>query len=279
MSSVTDDQLRKLLLKQVAPDEIERLEEATLREDGVAERLREQEFDLIDDYVQGRLTQADCGDVERNLLITPERLLTLQVARALAAQHRITGADFGSHKTARYWRPNRFRTFAALAAGLTAVAFIPHWGSYFDQPGAASPVSALTPVRPSTPAILPMQASSTIATITLLADADRGGSRPAIHLGSGGSAVRLQAEVPEPRKGSSYSIELISADGTRLFSAGDLKIRGAGAYRFVEVTVPAEALGPGARIVTLRVGGSSEKEPPEYRWQFETVQEGGAQKK
>ena len=281
MSPVTDDQLRKLLLQQLAPDEVGRLEAATLMEEGVAERLREQEFDLIDDYVHGRLSGADRRDVESNVLITPERLVTLEVARALAAQSRPTAAALSPRKPARHWRPNRFQTLATLAAaGLAAVAFIPHWGFYVSQPvGSASPAGAFTPALPATPAALPVQASGTVPTITLLADADRGGLRPVVHLGSRNSVVRLQAEVPEPRRASSYSIELLSAAGARLFSAADLAIRGAGAYRFVEAMVPAEALGPGARTVTLRVDGSSENEPPEYRWQIDTVQDGGAQKK
>jgi hypothetical protein len=160
------------------------------------------------------------------------------------------------------------------------VAFIPHWGLYVNQPGGrAPPAGASTSVRHPTPATPPMQASGTIPTITLLADADRGGSRPVIHLGSGNPEVRLQAEVPEPQKEASYSIELVSAGGTRLFSAAALAIRGAGAYRFVEVTVPAEALGPGARTVILRVDGASEGEPPEYRWQIDSVQDGSERKK
>jgi hypothetical protein len=281
VSSITDDQLRKLLLQQLAPGEIERLEDAALIEDGVAERLREQEFDLIDDYVHGRLTGADRRDVERNLLTTPERLMSLRVARALAEQRRSSTADAGSRKPARQWRPNRVQLFATLAAAaLAAVAFIPQWGSYFKQPGgSASPPGTFTPAPLPAHAALPMQASAAIPNVTLLADADRGRSRPVVHLVSGDPAVRLQAEVPEPKKASLYSLEVVSAAGTRLFSASDLMIRVAGAYRFVEVIVPAEALGPGARTITLRAEGSSEGEAPAYRWQIDTVQEGGAQKK
>jgi hypothetical protein len=265
MSSVTNDQLRRLLLKQLTPDEIERLEEATLREDGVAERLLEAEFDLIDDYVLGRLRSVDCADVEKNFLITPERRVTLEVARALAAQRRLNAAALGSRKPARNWWPNHRRTLATLfAAGLAAVAFIPQWRVHLREPGAAFPAAT----APTAPMTSPMQAAGTLPTVTLLADAVRGGSRPVVHPRLGTTAIRLQAEVPGPAK-NAYSIELLSATGTRLFFASHLAIRVAGPYRFVEVTVPAEAIGPGARTVTLRVDGSSEQDSPEYRWQIE----------
>jgi hypothetical protein len=285
MSSVTNDQLRRLLLGQLGPDERERLEEATLMQDGFAERLREEEFDLVDDYVAGRLAAADRNDFEKNFLITPERSLAVRVARAFAAQRDVTQADSSSRKPSSYRRTGRFQTFAT-AAGLLAVACTAYWGMSINRPGGSAtpgsldvPASADTRASFSRPTDPPMQAPLSFQTITLLADANRGGSRPLLHLEPGNSTVRLQLEVPEQQGTALYSVELGSPSQGHLFFVSDLPMQRAGAYGFVELTVPAEALGPGARTITLRLAGSSEPEPPEYRWQIDSVQAGGVQKK
>ena len=278
MSSVTNEQLRRLLLKQSAPEELERLEAAILMENDVAERLREQEFDLVDDYVNERLNAADRAEMERNFLTTPERLVSLRVARALAARQPRSAADSSARKPLRVWRVNRLQAFAS-AAGLAAVVFMVHWGLNIKSRGTAPPAGAQMQAKPTEPLVAPLQESTVLQSVTLLADANRGESKPIVHLGPGDSAVRLQLEVPEPKQGALYAVELGSESRAHLFFASDLPVQSAGAYRFVEVTVPKEALGPGGRTITLRTGGSSEESPLVYRWQIESVQNGGAPKK
>jgi hypothetical protein len=278
MSSVTNDQLRRLLLNQSAPEERERLEEAILMEEDVAERLREQEFDLVDDYVNQRLNAADRGEMERNFLITPERVVTARVARALAARHPRSAADSKARKPLRVWRVNRLQAFAT-AAGLAAVVFMVHWGLNINSRGTAPPAGAGIQAKPTEPLVAPMQESTIFQSVTLLADANRGESKTVLHLGPGDSAIRLQLEVPEPKQGALYAVELGSVSRAHLFFASDLPVQSAGAYRFVEVTVPKDAFGPGARTITLRTRGSSMESPLVYRWQIESVQNGGAPKK
>jgi hypothetical protein len=277
MSAFTNEQLRRLLLRQLAPVEIERLEQAMLLEDGVAERLREEEFDLVDDYVHGRLSTTDGSDFDRNFLITPERFVTLRVARAMAAQRHLNPAGSSTGKRAKYWRPSRFQAFAT-AAGLAAVALLGYWDVGLRRP-VPSAADVSTRALPAPPAPVAAQPPETLTTVTLLADTNRGGAKAVLHLGSGHEAIRLQVEVPEPQAQALYSVEVGSAMEPRLLYAPKLAIRGAGVYRYVELTAPAEALGPGSRTVTLRIDGADADSTPQFRWQIESDQAGATQKK
>jgi len=101
-----------------------------------------------------------------------------------------------------------------------------------------------------------------------------------VRLASGMLAVRLQAEVPGPARDVAYALQVDDAAGRRVFEVSGLAVRVAGRYRFVEVSVPAEALGPGARTISLRAaGGAADGTPPEYRWQIDTLRDGTEQKK
>jgi len=280
MTKALDRQLRQLLLRQLAPEDVARMEEAILMEDGVAERLREEEFDLIDDYVQGRLSTAERADMERYVLTTPERMASLRVARALAAQRPVAAAEPVRSAPRAHWKSNRMLPVATLlAAGIAGVALIPQWGVNI-RPVATAP----TPLDGSMPTARrgaqPSEAAAPLQSITLLADTARGGPRAVVRLASGMLAVRLQAEVPGPARDVAYALQVDDAAGRRVFEVSGLAVRVAGRYRFVEVSVPAEALGPGARTISLRAaGGAADGTPPEYRWQIDTLRDGTEQKK
>jgi hypothetical protein len=80
---MSDLQLRHFLLRQLASDQAARVEDAILLEEGFAERLREAEFDLLDDYAHSRLDTAEAAAVERHLLGSEENRRSVQIARAL----------------------------------------------------------------------------------------------------------------------------------------------------------------------------------------------------
>ena len=84
-------------------------------------------------------------------------------------------------------------------------------------------------------------------TITLTDSQQRGTSSIEIALPEAAHDLRLQAEVDgEPGAGAHY---LLSIDDT--FAASGLPVHATGAYRFVETTVPAAALAPGAHRVRV----------------------------
>jgi hypothetical protein len=280
MGQPTTDELRKLLLRRLAPAEVARLEAAIFEEDGVAERLIEEEFDLVDEYVRGGLTPADRADVERWLSATPEHMESLRVARGLAAVRRSAAPADAAPVTGRaYWNRRRGVFVAVLlaAASLAAVAVIPHWwwGAHFGQSN-ATPTSARSsapaagPLVPSPETGVPAQMSETgpAQIVMLLADADRGRSTPVVHVAAGAAALRLQAEVPRPPRDAAYSIRVDDDGGHTVFEGSHLVPRVAGRYRFVEVTVPVQVLGTGSRTISLRVEGTAQGGAPEYRWEI-----------
>jgi hypothetical protein len=275
MTSVTNEQLRKLLLRHLPPDEVARMEEAILTEDGVAERLRDEEFDLIDDYVRGKLAETERADMERYVLTTPEHVESVRLARALAAQRPAGEAvsrlrSLGALTSATVQPPRRRNRLlsvgALLAAGLAAVVVIPHWNVDLGRPSTAPRLEggAASSIEPSVVERGPDQ------TIVLLADTSRGGPRPMVHLSSDAVSVRVQTEVPGPAKDVSYSMRMDDAAGALIFERHHLSTRVAGPYTFVEAVIPAEVLGSGARTISLAVDGVTS---PEYRWQIDVVRD------
>jgi hypothetical protein len=254
MTIMTDAQLRQFLLGKLATDETARVEEAIFLEEGFAERLREMELDLLDDYAWSRLTAADAASVERHLLGSIENRRSVQIARA-------------RHPGAASRRPAQLAWLATLlAACVIAIAVIPRW----REPSPQVEPPASSPNRASVPGT-GLAAASALRIVSLLADVSRGAARPSITVGVGASAVRLQAEVPEETPDSLYTLLIRDASGHTLFDQGALAVHQAGPYRFVEAVVPAAALAPGDRTVLLTKSGAAAGSGASFQWQVTGV--------
>lgn len=284
---MTDPQLRAFLLRRLPTAETSRLEDAIVTEDGFAERVRDEEFGLLDDYAAGAMDAEDRTAVERHLLGTAQSLHSLRVARALRRQ----GGPAGAAESASRDRHNvaspaggqaearsRFGTRRAagvatlLAAGIASLALIPVWHKGSNATAPLTPTPGLpgnTPV-PGTAAAprLGDAPAGSLPIITLVAEVDRGAPHPTptVTIEAGAASVRLQAEVPELTPGLRYSLQVDDAAGRLLFEGSGLAIRVAGRYRFVEAVVPAAALGPGARTISLRASGAAREAPAKFSW-------------
>jgi hypothetical protein len=270
----TDIELRAFLLGRMSAEDAARLEEAIILEDGVAERLRAEEFDLIDDYAAGRLMAADRADVERHLLTSVENVHSLRVARLMMAREdgvRDAAPPAQSATQAEVLRPRR-RTArlaamgALMAAGLAAVVLIPYWDRTPRRP-VGVPAPADSAIRAPGPARSPTEATDSLPILTLLADVSRGSTRPTLHWRADLASVRLQAEVPGPERSTLYSLSVYDIEGHRLFEGAALSVHVAGRYRFVDTALPSTALGPGPRTISLRASDAAEDAPAEYTWQ------------
>jgi hypothetical protein len=280
---MTDAHLRQFLLRRLAADEAARLEDAILLEDGVAERLRDEEFDLLDDYAASRLNAEDAADVERHLLGSAENMHSLRVARALQGQR---GADAKKPKpllgvvdvdvqrdtdiarsptwaSRRSRIPQVARIATLLAACLVVVMVIPRWRSVAFKPGSVSSTAATATVAASGGTSV---STAGLPIISLLADVSRGMARSSVKIEGSTREVRLQAEVPESSPGTLYALHVDDAQGHRLFEGAGLAVNTAGPYRFVEAVVPAAALAPGDRSVSLTESGAPVGAPVTYRW-------------
>jgi hypothetical protein len=90
-----------------------------------------------------------------------------------------------------------------------------------------------------------------------------------LHWPAQAGAIRLQVEIPDTSREpeTEYTLQLNDVDGKALFMSGPEPMKVAGPYRFVDVTVPSSALGPGPRTITLRRALQAPEAPPMYAWQ------------
>jgi hypothetical protein len=272
MTSFSDRELREFLLRQ-APEELAAaIENAIVLEEDLADRLREQEFDLIDDYAAGNLSGTERGAVERHLLHSPEAAQSLAVARLLPSARRARPGRSEPElyppapelpvarratrgNGARRWLP--LAAFAAAAA-LVTIFVVPRWhrdgdgggggvggGGVGGGGGTRTPALASSPVRgPNNAALAPI--------VGLLADVNRGAAATPLHWPAGVDAVRLEVETPDALGRGPYALHIEDADGRRLFDRGALAPQSAGGLRYVEAVVPIAALGPGVRRIEVR---------------------------
>jgi len=248
------DILRRWLLHQLSPMQTEALEARLFDDDATQDgsftaALREAEHDLVDDYASGRLDADERAAVERHLLRSAADRSRLAFARALAknalaAAHPAQRASGRRHAVAtpqtRRIRRRRVVVGAALAASF-ALALLVLSGI---QPGprVTTPYSTVT-------------TSTAAQTITLLASAQRGANEQEIRIARGAQQIRLQAEVAQPHSGERYALR-IAADAQTVFAAADLPLRQTGPYSYIEVTLPVNQLGSGARQVSVQSQGS-----------------------
>jgi len=230
MTEPTDETLRRWLLQRLPPHEAEPLEQRLLAEAELGDRLRGAENDLLDDLVRGQLDDADRVAATRHFGATARDRLRLRIAAALA---RVVGRPRVAPRSAWSSRRRRITAIGALAA-------------------AAALVVAVIGIRP------PPDAT---ATITLMASQQRGAAVTEIAIPRGAAAVKLQVEVDAADVRYAVSIE-----GAAPFAARDVAVREAGAYRFVEVTVPAAALAAGEHRVRL----VAERGDREATWEIRT---------
>lgn len=234
MIEPTDDALRDWLLGRLPSTEAEALEQRVLADDAFGVRLAEVETDLLDDLAADRLAGDARAAALARFTATPRARLRWRVARALArfakrdtarVAHRAPRSDVRHARRPRAWLVGAFGAAAAIA--ITVV------GLNLRAPA------------PGTQG----------ATITLLADRQRGVEDQPIALPRDATSVRLQLEVDDAVESARFALEIEDA-GRVVFSAADIAPRTAGAYRFVEAEVPKRMLANGERVVRVHAGAT-----------------------
>jgi hypothetical protein len=229
MTEPTDPILRAWLLGSLPPAEAEALELRVLRDDDFGARLREIETDLLDDLAAGRLAADERERAEARFGATAFGRARRRIARALvrarsssansgASARRSDIASTWSHRPHGRWIA---AAFASAAGILVAVGFWRH-----APPDRAD------------------------ATITLLADRQRGAGVEAIDVPREVKTIRLEIETD--RRDARYALR-IEDEGHETFQVDGLVPRVAGPYVFVEALVPKSALDGGEHTVRLRV--------------------------
>lgn len=250
--------LRRWLLHQLPEDQSQALEARSMQDESFGMDVHTVETDLLDDFARGRLDAADRAAVARHLLATPADRARLRFAAALArAAAAAPAADVTRRRRApralakseSRWSRRRTLAWGGLAAACVVVLAV-----------------AITLQRGSRPSGNMAQTMVTVA----LADPRRGAAVTEIRVPRGTAKVRLQAEVDSDALGARYTLTV--ADGARtLARVSHLAPRRAGPYRYVEIVMPAAALGEGERRVSLAIEGSS---APPTTWSIDVGTDG-----
>lgn len=258
MSTVSHTDLRKLLLHRLSEGEREQLEERLLTEEGFAERVQDEENDLLDDYAHGRLTPEDRAAVMQYVLIGEAQQRRAEFAQTLARLPR--PPPVRAPKTRWLWAAP---LGAVLAAGVAVVILFP-----VLRPGADSTSPGTGPTAPSPGFSVPPGAVP--FTVTLLAETDRGAVQRTLRIGRDVREVRLQLETPSADAALTYQLSISDDQGRAVLTTERLSPHRAGAYPFVETVIPAQALGPGVHRLTLTPESGPRSAAETFTWQVLT---------
>ncbi|MDB5978782.1 MAG: hypothetical protein JWR07_5542 [Nevskia sp.] len=240
-----DQQLRALLLHRLPQDEAVVLEQRLVVEDGVAERMRQLEYDLLDAYAGGRLGTQERRDVERWLLRTAQDRRRLGIARALAAMPRPASGGWLRRIRVHLGGGGPLLWGGALAGVAAAIV-----AGVLLQPLGEAP-------RGLQPAAAVLNGSSaSVYTISLLTAVSRGGQARPLTLPAGTAQVRVQAEVESPDDDAVYELQVLDREGTPVQSAYKLRLLHAGQHAYIEALIPAASL-PGLRRIAVRTAAGA----------------------
>lgn len=232
MSTISDQQIRDWLLHRLDAVRERELEEQLFADDEFERRLSDAGADLIDDFARSGLDADERALVARHLLATPGDRQRLGFARALQALVAQGALSDHAGSARRRSLVRRFAWGLSIAAGVLFAVGVPF------RTDIQTWYSGARAGRTHLPAI------------TLLASAQRGDAPPMV-LPARAPLLRLQVEIDDDTDAQARFALDVADSAHVLFNARDLPIRSVATYRFVEAVVPARALGPGPRRVTL----------------------------
>lgn len=246
-----DDQsaIRRYLLRQLTDDQQQETEQRLLVEDDFFEELETTEAQLADEYVAGKLTEAEREQFEQHFLTTPRRQQDVQFARAFrryVAVHPVQKTQRAGQSWWQVWDSQSWVLRAAAAVvAVTAIAV----AVWFFLPRASAP--------------------DTFATLSLtLSAGNRAESVRAPRIPLPPNALKIVLKLPDTsRPATSYRVKLLSGDG----EMRTLEIAGRDAQT-VSVVIPAAQLkrGPYAlKLLALNADGTEQPVNGSYLFAIE----------
>jgi hypothetical protein len=283
-----DEAVRRFLLGELSALEQPLFEQRLFTDYALEARVRLAELDLADDYAFERLSTQDRRFFEQRFLLTAKRQQSLQVSKVLRDRFS-TSAAARSEKTVaerlRYLlgldRPAWRLAFGVLIllvllatawlvikepriAGQIANRIIPRRSPPQSAPREAShPTNTSMPEHQITPSPMPVHdqtaATRVVVSIALTpAVSSRTSEIPALNLPKGEQdVVRLQL-VLKPDQTGPYRAELVTSEGSSVFSADSLKPTDSRAE--IDFDVPARLLKTGDYQIRLGRGNEGSRE-------------------
>ncbi len=263
LPSADQSLLRRYLLGTATSESQEDLEARLFSDDRIfSERLSIAEDELVSDYVQSALTDAERQDFEKHFLCTDERRAKLEFAKALHAYAERSG-DFERSDAARrsgtaresLWawlrRPVLSPAWAVAAAALLfLVVQVPRFAS--------SPGDSIS--------------GSNVVAISLTAGRTRaaGGELTRVRLNTDSQIIRLQLD-PESARFDTYRASLFHVEDDALLAEMRLTPRSRAGRSEITLTLPAEALAEGDYYVRLQGISPGTNPVPLQRYDFRVV--------
>jgi hypothetical protein len=283
----SDKAIRRFLFGGLSAAEQTTLEECLFTDDALEARVRLAEFDLADDYALEHLSAADREAFEEKFLLSAERKRKLTISTALRDRFAslstvVTTRPKGAKTSiSERWRllfgPNQRAWRLAFGVAILVVLVGTVWllvkeprikegirvgifnrrapapAPSEPRPAAHSNNTSSPPEHHLTPSPMPPHeptASPVILSVDLFSDASRDHNKiPLLDLPRGEhDIVRLQLAL-KLNKAGSYRAELLTKDGSSVFSADGLKFNESGAG--IEFDVPARLLRPGDYQIRL----------------------------
>lgn len=257
LKSHADEQtrIRQYLLGQLPPTELQELEERILADGGFYEELLIAEDELIDEYLDRELSQAERNNFETHFLLAHELQQKVHFSRTLkryiSEAFPLSGEEVASESISEKLRdsdqppPKKwflslpFRNFAFVSYLWVAAVLLLVCGvswvlvNYWRSPAPQISTNVVTLV------LTPGQVRDDleqIKKIVLLPDTN---------------AVRLQLELVETDY-HNYRIDLMTSEGRTIWTKENLKPIRLGEQTFILIDVPAEVLKPNDYQVKVR---------------------------
>lgn len=265
-SQIVDDVLVRYLLGSLPESEVERLDEWSVTDDVFAQRLKDAENDLLDDYAAGRLGDDVRARVEAIYLTSPAALERIRFARTLGEWEK-RGAATATVGAPAEVKPKlivirrRWRWPLAAAAVLTLGTVAGYLAIEHTQaPVAHAPTQALQ--KTQAPEVAAGSAAIPVAATFLLLPGTRGtNALRTLTLPANAASVELRAQL-EFDDFAQYRLELRDLAADRVVWRSDsVAAHDEGGKRVVAATIPVNTLQE--KSYALQVLGTKRGAPDE----------------
>lgn len=263
LPSADQSLLRRYLLGTATSESREDLEARLFSDDRIfSERLSIAEDELVSDYVQSTLTDAERQDFEKHFLCTDDRRANLEFAKALHAYAVRSGGFERSGATSRS-RTARPSPWAWLRRPMVS----PAWAI-----AAAALLILVVQVPRFTTSPGDVVSGSNVVAVSLTAGQTRatGGELTRVQLNADSQIVRLRLD-PESNRFASYRASVFQVDDDALLAEVRLTPASQSGSPEITLTLPAESLAEGDYYVRLQ-GISPGADPvPLRRYDFRVL--------
>ena len=263
LPSADQSLLKRYLLGTVTPESREDLEARLFSDDRIfSERLSIAEDDLVSDYVQSALTDAERQDFEKHFLCTDERRGKLEFARVLHAYAERSGSFARSDAVKRSDTARESRW-----AWLRRPMLSPAWAV-----AAAALLFLVVQVPRFTSSSGDVVTGSNVVAMSLTSGRTRasGGELTRIRLNADSQIVRLQLD-PESTRFATYRASLFQVDDDALLAEMRLIPASNSGGSAIILTLPAESLAEGDYYVRLQGLSPGTSPVPLQRYDFRVV--------